>query len=76
MTSLPQILLHQPAATESTNYIVLLLYCLFYARLCIWYLVSLVLKIPFKLRSINFLKLFSKVMFNKDQVAVESSRLL
>ena len=28
---------------------------------------SLVLKIPFKLMSINFLELFSKVVFNKDQ---------
>ena len=28
---------------------------------------SLVLKVPFKLWSINFLELFSKVMFNKDQ---------
>ena len=28
---------------------------------------SLVLKIPFKLMSINFWELFSKVVFNKDQ---------
>ena len=28
---------------------------------------SLVLKIPIKLRSINFLELFNKAVFNKDQ---------
>ena len=28
---------------------------------------SLVLKIPFKLRSVNLLELFSKAVFNKDQ---------
>ena len=33
-----------------------------------WSFYSLVLKIPFKLRLINFLELFSKVMFNENQV--------
>ena len=28
---------------------------------------SLVLRIPFKMWSVNFLELFSKVVFNKDQ---------